>query len=439
MIVKAKGYQSAAKDSVLEIFRYACQQIDEAPDLPSRLAASAYNGCALIQAPTGAGKTLIAGMVAEEFAKETKIVWLWFTPFAGLVEQARIAIKNDFQGLRVRDITCERVARATRSGDVFVTTWASVAASRKDAKRIRRDGDLSVSLDHFLEQLRQSGFKIGVLVDEAHHTFSTGTESVRFYREVLRPDFTLMITATPDDQDAENFRKSSGIEVMHRITVSRQDAVEAKLIKGGIKSVAYLAGDQHRDLIDFGLAALADGVRVHQAIKAQLTEEGIDMVPLLLVQVDSSERSVDKAKQDLMALGIREEAIAVYTSKEPDDELLAVARDESREVLIFKMAVALGFDAPRAFTLVSMRGAQDRDFGVQIVGRILRVDRRLLVGIYELRHADAHLPSNEVDEAFKLIDVDRSRPYVHQGHMMLHRVVSSIFGVAEALRRWPSA
>jgi hypothetical protein len=95
------------------------------------------------------------------------------------------------------------------------------------------------------------------------------------------------------------------------------------------------------------------------------------------VQVDSSEKSVAKAKKDLMSLGIREEAIAVYTSKEPDDELLAVARDESREVLIFKIAVALGFDAPRAFALVSMRGAQDRDFGVQIVGRILRVDRRL--------------------------------------------------------------
>ena len=377
MKVTPKRYQSEAKDSVLEIFRCACKQIDEAQDQQSRLAASAYNGCVLIQAPTGAGKTLIAGMVAEEFSKETKIVWLWFTPFAGLVEQARISIKNDFQGLRVRDISCERVARGTRSGDVFVTTWASVAASRKDARRIRRDGDVSVSLDHFLDQLRASGFKVGVLVDEAHHTFSTGTEAVKFYREVLKPDFTLMITATPDDQDAENFRKSSGIAVMHRITVSRLDAVEAKLIKGGIKSVAYIAGEQHRDLVDFGLAALTDGVRVHQAIKAQLATEGIDMVPLLLVQVDSSEKSVAKAKKDLMTLGIREEAIAIYTSKEPDDELLAVARDESREVLIFKMAVALGFDAPRAFTLVSMRGAQDRDFGVQIVGRILRVDRRL--------------------------------------------------------------
>lgn len=377
MKVTPKRYQTEAKDSVLEIFRYACKQIDETQDQQSRLAASAYNGCVLIQAPTGAGKTLIAGMVAEEFAKETNIVWFWFTPFAGLVEQARISIKNDFQGLRVRDISCERIARGTRSGDVFVTTWASVAASRKDARRIRRDGDESVSLDHFLQQLRESGFKVGVLIDEAHHTFSTGTEAVKFYREVLKPDFTLMITATPDDQDAENFRKSSGIAVMHRVTVSRLDAVEAKLIKGGIKSVAYLAGDQHRDLVDFGLAALMDGVRVHLAIKAQLAAEGIDMVPLLLVQVDSSEKSVAKAKKDLMTFGIREEAIAVYTSKEPDDELLAVARDESREVLIFKMAVALGFDAPRAFTLVSMRGAKDRDFGVQIVGRILRVDRRL--------------------------------------------------------------
>ncbi len=78
-----------------------------------------------------------------------------------------------------------------------------------------------------------------------------------------------------------------------------------------------------------------------------------------------------------MTLGIPEDAIAVYTADEPDDNLMAVARDESKEVLIFKMAVALGFDAPRAFTLVSMRGAQDKDFGTQIVGRILRVDWRL--------------------------------------------------------------
>ena len=45
-------------------------------------------------------------------------------------------------------------------------------------------------------------------------------------------------------------------------------------------------------------------------------------------------------------------------------------------MLIFKVAVALGFDAP-LFALVSMRGAKDTDFGIQVVGRILRVHHRL--------------------------------------------------------------
>lgn len=78
-----------------------------------------------------------------------------------------------------------------------------------------------------------------------------------------------------------------------------------------------------------------------------------------------------------MALGFTEAQIATHTADEPDASLLALANDETREVLIFKMAVALGFDAPRAWTLVSMRAARDEDFGVQLVGRILRVHRRL--------------------------------------------------------------
>jgi hypothetical protein len=98
----------------------------------------------------------------------------------------------------------------------------------------------------------------------------------------------------------------------------------------------------------------------------------------MLVQVDShTKTSVERAKEELKALGIPEAAIAVHTADEPDANLMALANDERREALIFKMAVALGFDAPRAFTLVSMRGSQDTDFGVQVAGRILRVHRRL--------------------------------------------------------------
>ena len=60
-----------------------------------------------------------------------------------------------------------------------------------------------------------------------------------------------------------------------------------------------------------------------------------------------------------------------------------------------------------------------------------------LVGVYELRHADAHLPSGEIDETFKLIRVDRSASFVHQGHQLIREVVNSLYEVIEVLKRWP--
>lgn len=379
MIVSPSRYQKDAKDNALSIFRYALQQIEVAPDEANRRQAAAYNGCVLIEAPTGSGKTMMAGMIAEEFAREAKIVWFWFTPFAGLVDQASIALKKQFGGLRVRDIQGDRLAMGTKSGDVFVSTWAAVAANNEKARRLRRDGDLSLSLDSLIPSLRELGFHIGVVVDEAHHTFGSATEAVRFYTEVIQPEFTLLITATPDDKDVDKFKRTTGIAELHRITVSRQDAVDAGMIKAGIKSVAYLAPDDQKALVDFRMAALADAKAVHERIKQELQAAGINLMPLMLVQVATTEKDDDvaQARAALMQLGFREDAIASYTSKEPSDDLLAVALDETKEVLIFKMAVALGFDAPRAFTLVSMRGARDTDFGIQVVGRILRVHRRL--------------------------------------------------------------
>jgi type III restriction enzyme len=68
---------------------------------------------------------------------------------------------------------------------------------------------------------------------------------------------------------------------------------------------------------------------------------------------------------------VSSEAIAVHTKPDPDFHTLAY--DQSKEVLIFKVAVATGFDAPRAWTLVSVRPSRGKDFGLQIVGRIMRV------------------------------------------------------------------
>ncbi len=142
-------------------------------------------------------------------------------------------------------------------------------------RKLRTSGDLSLALDDFIPGLRQADFRIGVVVDEAHHGFTSATEAVRFYRDVMRPDFTLLITATPDDADVEKFRKAAGIGELHRHRVSRKEAVDAGLIKEGVQCIAYLAPDDQATLADIPATALAEGWRTHNAIKAQLAAMGI--------------------------------------------------------------------------------------------------------------------------------------------------------------------
>ena len=56
-----------------------------------------------------------------------------------------------------------------------------------------------------------------------------------------------------------------------------------------------------------------------------------------------------------------------------------------------------------------------------------------LVGIFELRHADAHLPGSDLGESLSLVGVDKDIPFVFQGLQILHACVSSLYGIAEAL------
>jgi hypothetical protein len=60
-----------------------------------------------------------------------------------------------------------------------------------------------------------------------------------------------------------------------------------------------------------------------------------------------------------------------------------------------------------------------------------------LVGIYELRLADAHLAGSGIDEAFALARVDRTQPFVFQGYWLLHSCLSSLYSILESLKASP--
>ena len=345
---------------------------------PARLVEARKNDAALVlQAPTGAGKTLLAVEAMRRLSAQEPILWFWFAPFTGLVEQSRKVIAAQAPELALFDLQADRQLDAVREGGVFVVTWASLAARSADSRRARQSGDAGIAIDDVIALARDEGLKIGCVVDEAHHTAVSGRQAREFFSTVLQPDYALLMTATPRDADMVAFQRATGYTVgdpADWASVSRFDAVEAKLLKQGVRRVRFIARDgDTAQLVDFEHLALRECAAMHRHIKDTLSEAGVSLTPLMLVQVPDGKAGQDAAKKYLVEeLKFDASAVRVHTADEPDPDLLALAQDPNVEVLIFKMAVALGFDAPRAFTLAALRGARDVGFGVQVIGRIVR-------------------------------------------------------------------
>lgn len=348
------------------------------PAAPAQIAlARRRDGALVLQAPTGAGKTLIAVEAMRRTSAQEPVLWFWFAPFAGLVEQSRAVIAAQAPELDLFDLDSDRRLDTVRGGGVFVTTWASVAARSADSRRARTRSDDGLSIDEVIAQARSDGLRIGCIVDEAHHGFQKAAQARAFFADVLAPDYTVMMTATPRDADVAAFEKASGYEVgtpADWASVSRHHAVDAGLLKRGVRLVRFLARDgDTAQLIDFEHLALRECAVMHRQIQQTLSDAGVALTPLMLVQVPDGKAAQDNARRFLVEqLKFDASAVRVHTADEPDPDLLSLAQDPSVQVLIFKMAVALGFDAPRAFTLAALRGVRDPGFAVQVIGRIVR-------------------------------------------------------------------
>jgi type III restriction enzyme len=372
------GYQTRAVTDLIGVIERVARYHDERPDQRQQIALKA--GAALLQSPTGSGKTLILGRVLESLrGRLTRpVVWFWFAPYAGLVTQTREALVDQCGSLRVRDVATDREPVGTRDGDVFIQTWATVAASNKDARKVRRTSESALSFDELIGALRSQGFFVGVVIDEAHLNFgASAAVAADFYLNTIQPDFTVLATATPSDEKLEAFEAKAGIVVSNRIVVPRDEVVRAGLNKSGLMLgvIRFKEGDQ--ELIDHEQATLTAGWTQHLRIRERLAERGISVSPLMLVQVENdsagAQDPVSRVRDKLKEIGVPETAIATHTSGEPDPDFHTLAYDPDKAVLIFKVAVATGFDAPRAWTLVSVRPNRGKDFGLQIVGRIMRV------------------------------------------------------------------
>jgi|GEM_PF-608875 len=330
----------------------------------------------LLRAPTGSGKTFVISQVLERVSEVRDVLWFWFVPFVTLVQQTEDALRANATSLAPCSLNAGRNQEA-HGGMVMLSTAQGVARAQWRTKGYDADGDDdSRTLAAFVARARAQGLQIGLVVDEAHIGLDKGTEFGKF-AHWLAADYLVMATATPKDDRLNEFLTHAGYNAQVSFAVSRDEVVQARLNKKYIEAVVYSLGVTMAHITDLRRTVLRQSWRRNLKIKKDLNAAGIQLTPLLLVQVANGDKTVDEAADDLMRLcGVPPEAIGRHSSDDPDPVLMAaIANDSSKQVLIFKQSAGTGFDAPRAFVLASTKPVNDADFAMQFIGRVMRVAR----------------------------------------------------------------
>ena len=330
----------------------------------------------VLRAPTGSGKTFVISQVLERVSAERDVVWFWFVPFVTLVQQTEDSLCANATSLAPTGLNAGRNQEA-HGGMVLISTAQGVARAQSRTKGYDADGDDDTrTLAAFVMRTKAQNLQIGLVVDEAHIGLDRGTEFGKF-AHWLKADYLIMATATPKDERLNEFLTHAGYSAQEAFTVSRDEVVKARLNKKYIEAVVYTLGGTMAHITDLRRTVLRQSWQRNLKIKQDLATAGINLTPLLLVQVGNGDKTVDEAADDLMRLcGVPPEAIGRHTSDAPDPVLMAaIANDSSKQVLIFKQSAGTGFDAPRAFVLASTKTVNDADFAMQFIGRIMRVAR----------------------------------------------------------------
>lgn len=92
---------------------------------------------------------------------------------------------------------------------------------------------------------------------------------------------------------------------------------------------------------------------------------------------------------------------------------------------------------PKGDTLGSLKSLE-RLLATRTTAEHARALLTPLVTIYDLRLADAHLPTSDIANALRLAGVDPDAPQVRQGWQLLNACVSALYAILTELRSWPA-
>jgi len=353
-----------------ELRNYQKNAIDSLKVKVENVLRSPESGVVIFQAPTGSGKTLMVSQLLKELVRNRKddkrFSFIWVS-VRMLHEQSKEKLEKYYEDDRLLqcsyfdDLSDARIAE----NEILFINWHSI--NKKDINIYVKENEQDNNLNSIIQNTKEDGREIILVIDESHHTASS--EKSRELILTIAPKVTIEVSATPHlKEDVSEIERVRLSDVKAEEMIKSEIAVNPEFLnlKIGPRSADELVIDQ--------------ALKKRHELKKLYEKEGSTINPLVLVQLPDQKGILVNKKDDVVAIlkkkGITEEngKLAIWLSEEKTETLVNITKDDNEvEVLIFKQAIALGWDCPRASILVIFRESTSFVFTIQTIGRIMRM------------------------------------------------------------------
>lgn len=382
---------------------------------------------AVFKAPTGSGKTIMMAEYLSQLAKAelpNKYVFLWISSnnlhnqskekLAGYLEDSRYAFSlldevtdTQFEENQVVFVNWESLTKQDKTTGDFINT-------------LMQDTETDRSLPSLVTASKEAGLEIILIVDESHYHYWS-KKSQELVQGIIGPKLIIEVSATPaiiptpEELEAED---SAFISVKFEDVVNEGMIKTFPIINEAISKYSNFQNTADEVIIDASVLKRNGLVEAYNAEKTSVN-------PLLLIQLPSESQStsaLDKSKleevenllKDKYNITVENGKLAVWLSERKDNVDGIEKIDSEVEILIFKQAIALGWDCPRAQILVMFRDIKVEQFEIQTIGRIMRMPEA------------KHYENDMLNQAYVYTNIDRvsvAQDGTSENYFKIHRAI----------------